>query len=185
MDKRFIKLNNEEISYEFRASRLTRSLRLEIGRNGLIAVKPWRATDKMLEDFIIKKSSWILRSLSKINKAESLPEIKPEDLKILKRRAAKILIARLEFFNIDYQYKYASLSVRSQKTRWGSCSHGGKLSFNCRLALLPERLLDYVVVHELCHLKEMNHSARFWSLVAKTMPDHKERRHELKQYHLF
>lgn len=184
MDIREIKLNNQEISYELRASRLTRSLRLEIGRSGLVAVKPWRASDKTMEDFIIKKASWILRSLAKINKAEQIPEIIPDDLKILKRRAAKILIARLEFFNTHYNYKYTSLSVRSQKTRWGSCSHNGTLSFNCRLALLPEKLLDYVAVHELCHLKEMNHSVRFWRLVAETMPDHKERRHELKKYHL-
>lgn len=184
MDQRFIQLNNQEINYELRVSKLTRSLRLEIGRSGLVAVRPYRATDEMVEKFIRQKASWILRSLSKISQAEALPDINPDDLKILKRRAARILIARLEFFNEHYNFKYTSISIRSQKTRWGSCAPSGKLSFNCRLALLSERLLDYVAVHELCHLKEMNHSARFWRLVAETMPDHKERRHELRKYHL-
>ena len=165
-----------------RVSKLTRSLRLEIGRSGLVAVRPWRATDEMVEKFIKQKASWILRSLSKINQAEALPDINPDDLKILKRRAARILIARLEFFNEHYHFKYTSISIRSQKTRWGSCSPSGKLSFNCRLALLSERLLDYVAVHELCHLKEMNHSARFWTVVGQIMPDYKTRRKKLREF---
>lgn len=177
-------IRGHEITYELKSSRLAKSLRLEIGRNGLRAVKPWRVPDIFVEDFIKSKAAWIVRSLAKNFEAKIDLNILPEEIPLLKRRAAKILLSRLEFFNQYYNYKYSRLSVRDQKTRWGSCTRGGILSFNCRLALLPEKLLDYVVVHELCHIKEMNHSARFWLLVSKTIPDYLERRRELRKYNL-
>lgn len=78
--------------------------------------------------------------------------------------------------------KLRKISLRDQRSRWGSCSSDGNISLSNRLLFLPERLLEYVVLHELCHLREMNHSARFWSLVEKFMLDYQERRRELKQY---
>ena len=75
---------------------------------------------------------------------------------------------------------YGQITIRSQKTRWGSCSSKGNLNFNCLLLLAPPEVLDYVVVHELCHRKEMNHSPRFWAEVARVMPDYKVRRKWLK-----
>ncbi len=184
MEIRIIQLNGHAISYELKSSRLAKNLRLEIGRHGLRATKPWRLPDAAIDNFIMSKSAWVIRSLAKTFATKINLDISPEELPILKRRAAKLLLARLEYFNIFYQHKYQRLSVRDQKTRWGSCTNSGTLSFNCRLALLPEKLLDYVVVHELCHTKEMNHSARFWLLVAKTIPDYLERRRELRQYNL-
>ncbi len=184
MEKRKIIINNEEIFFELKPSRKARSLRLEIGASGLVVTKPWFISGIFMEQFIIRQSDWILKNLAKHKNAEVLPQISKEDLVVLKKRAAKLLIARLEFFNQEYNYIYKSISVRDQKTRWGSCSRQGALNFNYRLALLPENLLDYVAVHELCHLKEMNHSVRFWNLVAKTIPDHKERRKELEKFRL-
>ena len=184
MEKRKIIINNEEIFFELKPSRKARSLRLEIGASGLVVTKPWFISGIFMEQFIIRQSDWILKNLTKYKNAEVLPQISKEDLVVLKKRAAKLLIARLEFFNQEYNYIYKSISVRDQKTRWGSCSRQGALNFNYRLALLPESLLDYVAVHELCHLKEMNHSVRFWNLVARTIPDHKERRKELEKFRL-
>jgi predicted metal-dependent hydrolase len=71
---------------------------------------------------------------------------------------------------------YAQVQIRDQRTRWGSCSSRGTLSFNWRLALAPLEVLDYVVVHELCHLREPNHSSRFWRLVASRRPDWRRQR---------
>ena len=86
------------------------------------------------------------------------------------RRFAYAAVAR---FAPAYGVKVAAISIRDQKTRWGSCSRNGRLSFNYRLAMLPPRLAEYVVVHELCHLLEFNHSPRFWAQVAKAVPEHR------------
>lgn len=184
MDRRTVKLNNQEISYELKPSRKARSLRLEIGASGLVVTKPWFISSSFMENFILRQEAWVIKHLTKHKNAETLPKVSREELVILKRRAAKILISRLQFFNQIYNFKYKSVSVRDQKTRWGSCSRQGALNFNYRLALLPENLLDYVAVHELCHLKEMNHSIRFWDLVAITIPDYKEKRKELEKFRL-
>lgn len=77
---------------------------------------------------------------------------------------------------------YSSITVRDQKTRWGSCSSRGTLSFNYRLIFAPPAVLDYVVVHELCHLTHMNHSKEFWNLVGSVMPDYKKHRKWLKEH---
>ncbi len=184
MDIRKVIIHDQEISYELKPSRKARSLRLEIGATGLVVTKPWFISSIFMDQFIKRQADWIIKNLAKHNQAQALPKINKDDLVILKKKAAKLLITRLEFFNREYNYKYKSISVRDQKTRWGSCSRQGALNFNYRLALLPEELLDYVAVHELCHLKEMNHSIRFWLLVAKTIPDYKERRQKLEKFRL-
>ena len=97
-----------------------------------------------------------------------------------KDQALILVKNKLEHFNQFYNFKYNKVTIRNQSTRWGSCSRRGNINFNYKLALLPENLVDYVIVHELCHLGEFNHSKDFWNLVAKTMSDYKERRQELR-----
>ena len=97
------------------------------------------------------------------------------------REAARRFIEeRLVHFQKFYEVTWKQVSIRNQKTRWGSCSRAGRLSFNYRLLLLPPHLADYVIVHELCHLLELNHSPKFWALVAQTFPDYRVLRRELK-----
>jgi len=91
-------------------------------------------------------------------------------------RAKKLINERLKYYNQFYNFVYHKISIRRQKTRWGSCSSNKQLSFNYKLFFLPIELVDYVVVHELCHLKEMNHGKKFWQLVSQTIPDHKLRK---------
>lgn len=99
--------------------------------------------------------------------------------KPLARHIAKHRIAH---FNSVYQFNIQRIFIKNQKTRWGSCSKKGNLNFNYRIALLPRELSDYVIVHELCHLGEFNHSQRFWKLVAKTIPNYLEIKRSLKKY---
>lgn len=87
---------------------------------------------------------------------------------------------RLAFFNAHYNFKIGKIAIRNQRSRWGSCSKKGNLNFNYRIALLPAHLVDYIIVHELSHISEFNHSKDFWSLVAETLPDWRARRRELK-----
>lgn len=88
--------------------------------------------------------------------------------------------SRLEHFNQFYNFEYGTVRIKAQTTRWGSCSSKGNLNFNYKIALLPQHLSDYIVVHELCHLGEFNHSQDFWNLVEKTVPNYLELRAELK-----
>ena len=98
------------------------------------------------------------------------------------REAARALAhARVAHFNSFYGFRVGRISIRDTKTRWGSCSKRGNLNFNYKILFLPAYLADYVVVHELCHLQEFNHSQNFWSLVAKMVPEHKAFRAELKK----
>lgn len=110
------------------------------------------------------------------------------------RQAAKEYIpARVAYYHQFIPGNYRQVVIRDQKTRWGSCSSSGTLSFNYRLMLAPPAILDYVVVHELCHIHHMNHSADFWHAVEQILPDYKEKRKWLKEhgteltmeYHLF
>ncbi|HQB51101.1 MAG TPA: M48 family metallopeptidase [bacterium] len=98
--------------------------------------------------------------------------------------ARKLVRNRLDYYNQFYQFKVSRISIRNQRTRWGSCSAKGNLNFNYRIVLLPEKLADYIIVHELCHLKEFNHSADFWALVAQALPDFRQSRSELKKIKL-
>ncbi len=99
-----------------------------------------------------------------------------------RRHAQTVFGERLAHWNVHYGYTWTRVAIKEQKTRWGSCSRRGALNFNWRLMLAPLPVLDYVVIHELCHLKEPNHGPRFWALVARTCPDHRECRDWLRQH---
>lgn len=102
-----------------------------------------------------------------------------------KADALEIAKQRISHFNGFYQCTIKKVSIKNQLTRWGSCSKKGNLNFNYRITLLPMHLLDYVIVHELCHLKEFNHSKHFWNLVAKTLPDYKKIKKEFKKIRFY
>jgi len=98
-----------------------------------------------------------------------------------KEAARELVLARLEHFNGHYGLKWNRISIKNTRSRWGSCSKKGNLNFNYRLALIDPALADYVIVHELCHLKEFNHGPGFWKLVAEAIPDYAERKTRLQK----
>ena len=98
-----------------------------------------------------------------------------------KREARKVFIERVEFYAKRYDFEYAKLKLSSARTRWGSCSSNGNINLTWRLVMMPREIIDYVVVHELSHLKEHNHSKAFWAQVEAILPDYKERRKWLKE----
>jgi len=101
------------------------------------------------------------------------------------KESAEILIRkRVLEINEFYQFPFGKITIRNQKTRWGSCSKSGNLNFNYKIALLPRLYMDYVISHELCHLKEFNHSKNFWDLVEKTIPDYRKIRKTIRRLNI-
>jgi predicted metal-dependent hydrolase len=119
---------------------------------------------------VVRRRRVIIRIKSKESKAEYLK---------YKDQAKIFVINKVAELNKNYGYKINRIIIRNQKTRWGSCSKNGNMNFNYKIVLLPEKLAEYIIVHEICHLGEFNHSANFWNLVAQTVPDYKEKRKEL------
>lgn len=115
--------------------------------------------------------------------SEGEKAIKKAIQEFYKKKAGEVIHDRLQFFNEHYGLRYGRVTFRNQKTRWGSCSSAKNLNFNWRLMMAPIEIIDYVVVHELCHLKHMNHSTSFWALVSETVPEYKARRKWLKENH--
>ena len=103
------------------------------------------------------------------------------DYRAHKEGARAVIREKIKRYNEIYQYRLGRVSIRNQKTRWGSCSKSGNLNFNYKILFLEEQLADYIVVHELCHLQELNHSKKFWNLVAQMFPNHRRLRRELRR----
>lgn len=164
-----------------------KSLGIEIKPGGEIIVRaPKRATKHWIMSCVEEKKDWIYHSyLSQKDKKAQAPEPDSPRYQALKKRyveAAKEYIPkRVEFYHSFTGGFYKKITIRDQKTRWGSCSSNGTLSFNYKLMLAPPRVLDYVVVHELCHLHHMNHSKEFWKAVENVIPDYKVHRKWLKE----
>ncbi len=157
-----------------------KTLAVEIKTDGRVIVRaPMRLPKRDIERFLIEKSDWIRIHRAKVLARQAQEEAHPvsaltdAQLLGLKKRASVVIPERVAHFAPLVGVDYGNITVRSQKTRWGSCSSKGNLNFNCLLLLAPPQVLDYVVVHELCHRKQMNHSPRFWAEVARVMPDYK------------
>ncbi len=98
-----------------------------------------------------------------------------------KEQARELAHRKVDEYSKIYNVTYNRIAIRNQRTRWGSCSRRGNLNFSYKIALLPEELSDYIIVHEVCHLGEFNHSKNFWNLVAQTIPNHEELRKKLNK----
>lgn len=125
--------------------------------------------------FRIVRRRRVVRKPSKASRANYLK---------YKEAARSLARARCAYFNQFYNFTYGQIAIRNQTSRWGSCSKKGNLNFNYKIVMLSPELADYLVVHELCHLGEFNHSPNFWKLVEKTLPDYKELRKKLKAIRL-
>ena len=155
-----------------------KTVAIQIGKEGVIVRAPMKLPAVMIHAFVESKRAWIEKKLAAQN--SDLPGFTQEQLEELTRQAKQKLPQKAAQYAPLLGVAYGRITIRHQKTRWGSCSGKKNLNFNCLLMLAPERVQDYVVVHELCHLLEMNHSSRFWALVEKTIPDYKESRRWLR-----
>lgn len=164
-----------------------RSISLQIDENLKIRVRaPRRMTDAEIRRFLEERSPWIEKHMQKMRERQEALKAEPEELltveeiRELAQRAAEYIPEKTAFYASLIGVNYGRITIRNQRTRWGSCSSRGNLNFNCLLMLTPPEIIDYVIVHELCHRREMNHSPLFWREVEKVLPDYKRRRKWLK-----
>ena len=170
------------ITYQWIRSR-RKTIAIQIDREGQVIVRtPYGITKRQVEEFLDEKKDWLLQTRQRVEKrkTEQIPiseEVRREGIE----RAKRIFPERTAYFAKRMGVDYGRITIREQKTRWGSCSSKGNLNFNWKLVLLDPELLDYVVVHELAHRREMNHSKNFWKIVEAELPDYRDRRRRLKE----
>ena len=163
---------------EFKRYLKSKHIRISIRRNGDVLVTyPFWSSRKVAEKFVNERKNWIKKHVSDIlsgRKKSILSKGGRKDYLEKKEFARKIIKEKIEKFNKYYNLKIGRIAIRNQRSRWGSCSSKKNLNFNYRVVYLPDQYLEYLVVHELCHLKQMNHSKKFWSLVEESIPNYRE-----------
>ena len=183
------KVTNENIRVQvIRSGR--KSLGLEVRPDGTVLARiPARLSDRELKAFIEKQQDWILKKVDQVKKrADARTKIKVPSVDALSdaeiQKIKDKIADRVKYYCAVMQVTVGRITIRNQKTRWGSCSSAGNVNFNYQLYYLPDELLDYVVVHELAHGRHMNHSKECGSEVARYCPDYRARRKQLKEYQL-
>lgn len=174
-------MEKNAISYRIvRSDRKT--LSLEITPAGEVLVRsPRRLSGAAIDRFVKSKEGWLRSRLAKYQSRPALPALTEGELAELKARAREEFSALAAKWAPRLGVTYGKITIRAQKSRWGSCSAQGNLNFNCLLMLSPPEVREYVAVHELCHRKHMNHSGAFWAEVARALPDYEARRRWLKE----
>lgn len=153
-----------------------KSLSLKLDKNGVLQVKaPFFVTQKQIDLFIEKHRDWIEKQQAKI--PEKLSE---SEITHLISEAKKYIFPRVQELAELHGFSYEKIRITRAQTRWGSCSSRKTLSFSYRLMQHPKQCIDYVIIHELCHLRQMNHSAKFWQEVENIIPDYKKAEKLLK-----
>lgn len=171
------------INCQFKRSSRAKHLRISVYLDGKVVVTvPTHVNNLKAEEFISAKEEWIrskLEIFKNINR-NFVPSSSEDKYMEFRNKAIEIATQRIAYFNNTYKYTFNRVTIRNQRTRWGSCSKKGNLNFNYKIALLPSELSDYIIVHELCHLKEFNHSKKFWELVAITVPNYLDLRKRMR-----
>lgn len=159
---------------------------MEIREGALLIRAPQWAGEAEIRTFVEKHRSWAEKHLKKAETIrEAGKEIRPlteEELRALAAEALRVIPGRVRTWAEKIGVTYGRITVRNQRTKWGSCTSRGNLNFNCLLMLAPPEVLDGVVVHELCHLKVMNHSREFYREVEKVLPDYRDRQKWLRDH---
>jgi len=176
---KIVTLTKTNIQATLKKVRRARHMRIAVHQDGRVVVTaPHYVSYREMERFLHEHGAWVHQKIPQETVRTSQDARK--EFERLKERARSFVRLRINYFNQHYGFQYNRISIRNSRTRWGSCSQLGNLNFSCRIILLPQALADYVIVHELCHLKELNHSFRFWNLVKEMIPNYRETRKLLK-----
>lgn len=180
-----VALQTGEIAYTLKTSERLRTVRLTIYADGRVVVTaPPMVAMTAIERLVQRKSAWIANKLAHFKRApqRTVIHVGRNGLREHKDRALALVSARLAHFNAFYGLRFNKVMIKQQKSRWGSCSKKQNLNFNYKIAFLPSHLADYIIVHELCHLAEFNHSKVFWAHVARALPQWRALRKELARF---
>ncbi len=175
-----IDLGQGKISYTLKRFRRQKRINMHVRDDGLLVTAALSVPIYEIERALHRNKTWLMKNISHHAVAQTLT-VDPLVVAHLKKRLLPKIQQKLAFYNTHYNFTYTRVTIRNQRSRWGSCSSSGSLNFNVHLAGLSELLIDYVVVHELCHIKEMNHSPAFWALVEECIPSYKKCRAALKE----
>lgn len=154
-----------------------RTAAIQVTAEGRVLVRaPYGCPRSFIDSFLSEKEPWILKHLEQARRksAHPRPQLSEADRRRYIETARHIFTQKTAYYARIMGVTYGRISIREQKTRWGSCSSAGNLNFNWRLIFAPEDVLDYVVVHELAHRREMNHSKAFYAVVASVLPDYRQ-----------
>ncbi|MGE9965035.1 M48 family metallopeptidase [Fusicatenibacter saccharivorans] len=173
------------ITYEIiKSSRKT--IAVEVRQDGSVLVRaPRNCPQPRIDTFLKEKQAWVLAKVEEQKEKEAdsmkIQPLSEAEQRLYRDKAREIFEQKVSYYAQMMGVSYGRIAIRDQKTRWGSCSGEGNLNFNWRLIFAPAGVLDYVVVHELAHRKEMNHSPRFWRVVEDTMPEYRKYQKWLKE----
>jgi predicted metal-dependent hydrolase len=180
-----ILFEDRKVAYELRRSKRARRVCLAVYCDGqVVLTAPFGAKEGAAESFLRQKAEWLVSKLDFFRNFKYNPIILSGNKNLYrenKKKALALAVERADYFCGIYGFSYNKINIKRQKTRWGSCSRKRNLNFNYKIVYLPEKIRDYIIVHELCHLKEFNHSKKFWNLVAGIIPDYAGLRKELKK----
>ena len=156
---------------------------MEMTADGLVVRIPYYTTQMEIEKFLLSHRAWIEKAEKKVSREIPPSEILTrEEIEELADKAVKLIPERVAYYAPKIGVTYGRITIRNQRSRWGSCSSKGNLNFNCLLMLTPLEVIDSVVVHELCHRKEMNHSKAFYAEIQKVFPDYDKWNRWLKEH---
>ena len=170
-------------SYQLSRSSRSRRIRITVHPGGgVVVTAPKRMSQFSVETFVSQKSAWILKAIARQSRYRPslLPPASAAQYARYKEAARSFVIRRMTELNERYHFTVTKILIRNQKHLWGSCSKNGVITINYRILFLPPELADYIIAHELCHRKEMNHSPHFWQLVGRVVPNPKGVRRQFK-----
>ncbi len=150
-----------------------KTVALQIKAGEVIVRAPRAMRDDEIADFVARHEDWIHKKLAALPQKPSGPPLSNGDIRALADRAIEVIPPRVKYYASLIGVRYNRVTIRNQKTKWGSCSGKGNLNFNCLLLLTPTEVMDSVIIHELCHLKHMNHSKEFYNEVLRVCPNYK------------
>jgi predicted metal-dependent hydrolase len=182
--KKELEMEGCQLNCIFKKNKQSKGIKITLkSNNDFLVTYPWFISQKKAEKFLFKNKSWVLKNLEVLKENKTYKLLNwgaRKDYLRNKERARFLVKERIGELNRFYDFGFNRIAIRDQKTRWGSCSSQNNLNFNYRILFLPDDLVDYLIVHELCHLQEMNHSQNFWELVAQTIPDYRQKSRKLR-----